>query len=88
MAQTVNGQSAVHSAGDLGLIPGLGRPPEKGVAPHSSILAWRIAWMEEPGRLRSADREESDMTERLTYLLSSSHSDPPSLHLYGQFWGK
>ena len=26
---------------------------EKGVAPHSSILAWRILWMEEPGGLQS-----------------------------------
>ena len=29
---------------DLGLIPGLGRPLEKGMATHSSILAWRIPW--------------------------------------------
>ena len=28
-------------------------PLEKGIAPHSSILAWRIPWTEEPGRLRS-----------------------------------
>ena len=26
---------------------------EKGVATHSSILAWRIPWTEEPGRLQS-----------------------------------
>ena len=26
---------------------------EKGMAPHSSILAWRIQWTEEPGRLQS-----------------------------------
>ena len=33
----------------------LGRkdPPEKGMATHSSILAWRIPWTEEPGRLES-----------------------------------
>ena len=28
-------------------------PLEKGMATHSSILAWRIAWAEEPGRLQS-----------------------------------
>ena len=28
-------------------------PLEKGMATHSSILAWRIPWMEEPGRLQS-----------------------------------
>ena len=26
---------------------------EKAMAPHSSTLAWKIPWMEEPGRLRS-----------------------------------
>ena len=28
-------------------------PPEKGMATHSSILAWEIPWTEEPGRLQS-----------------------------------
>ena len=28
-------------------------PLEKEMAPHSSTLAWRIPWMEEPGRLQS-----------------------------------
>jgi len=28
-------------------------PLEKGMATHSSILAWRIPWMERPGRLQS-----------------------------------
>ena len=28
-------------------------PLEKGVATHSSILAWRVPWTEEPGRLQS-----------------------------------
>ena len=28
-------------------------PSEKGMATHSSILAWRIPWTEEPGRLQS-----------------------------------
>ena len=31
---------------------GLGRSLEKGMATHSSILAWRIPWTEEPGRLQ------------------------------------
>ena len=26
---------------------------EKAMAPHSSTLAWKIPWMEEPGRLQS-----------------------------------
>ena len=30
-----------------------GRISEKAMAPHSSTLAWKIPWMEEPGRLQS-----------------------------------
>ena len=37
------------NAGDVGLTPGLGRSLEKEMAHHSSILAWRIPWTEEPG---------------------------------------
>ena len=47
------GKASACNAGDTGLIPGLGRSPEKEMAIHSSILAWRIPWMEEPGRLQS-----------------------------------
>ena len=40
------------NAGDLGSIPlGQGDHLEKEMATHSSILAWRIPWMEEPGGL-------------------------------------
>ena len=44
----------------------LGRedPLEKEMATHSSILAWRIPWTEEPGRLQSTvGCKESDTTE-------------------------
>ena len=40
-------------ARDEGLIPGLGRSPGEEIATHSSILAWKIPWIEEPGRLYS-----------------------------------
>ena len=42
----------------------LGRedPLEKEMAAHSSILAWRIPWTEEPGRLQSMGSQESDTT--------------------------
>ena len=39
------------NAGDLGLILDQEDPPEKGMAIHSSILAWIIPWTEEPGGL-------------------------------------
>ena len=47
----------------------LGRedPLEKGMATHSSILAWRISWMEEPGGLQSMGLQESDMTYQLNH---------------------
>ena len=46
---------------------GWGDPLEKEMATHSSILAWRIPWTEEPGRLQSMGSQESDTTERLTH---------------------
>ena len=42
------------------------------MAPHSSSLAWKIPWTEEPGRLQSMGRKESDMTERLHFHFSLS----------------
>ena len=41
-------------------------PLANGMATHSSILAWRILWTEEPGGLQSMGSERVDMTERLT----------------------
>ena len=41
-------------------------PLEKEMETHSSILAWKILWAEEPGGLESmGSREESDTTEQL-----------------------
>ena len=37
------------------------------MATHSSILAWRIPWTEQPGGLQSMGRKESDSTERLHF---------------------
>ena len=42
------------------------------MAPHSSTLAWKIPWMEEPGRLQSMGSLESDMTERFHFHFSLS----------------
>ena len=52
------GKASTRNVGDPGLIPGSGRslgqedPLEKEMATHSSILAWRIPWIEEPGGLQ------------------------------------
>ena len=48
-------------ARDMGLIPGSRRSSE--MATHSSILAWKIPWAEEPGKPQSMGHKESDITE-------------------------
>jgi len=42
------------------------------MAPHSSTLAWKIPWTEEPGRLQSMGSLESDTTKRLHFHFSLS----------------
>ena len=41
-------------------------PLEKEMATHSSILAWRIPWTEEPGGYSPCDRKELDTTDQLS----------------------
>ena len=45
---------------------------EKAMAPHSSTLAWKIPWMEEPVRLQSMGSLRVDTTERLHFHFSLS----------------
>ena len=47
-----DGKASANNAEDPGLTPGQEDPLEKEMATHSSILAWKISWTEEPGRLR------------------------------------
>ena len=42
-------------------------PLEKEMTPHTSILAWRIPWTEEPGRLQTMGSRDSDTTEQLVH---------------------
>ena len=51
VAQTVKNLPAVQETQVQSL--GWEDSPEKGMATHSSILAWKIPWTEEPGRLQS-----------------------------------
>ena len=64
MAQWVKNPPAMQETwvGSLGLED----PLEEGMATHSSILAWRIPWTEEPSRLQPRGCIKSDMTERLS----------------------
>ena len=49
-----DGKESACNAGDPGLIPGAGGDHlEEEMATHSSVLAWRIRWIEEPGGLQS-----------------------------------
>ena len=68
----------------LSWIPGSGRSSGKGNAAHSSILAWKVLWTEEPGRLEFM-RSQSDTTEctcatRLTLCDPVDYSLPGSVH--------
>ena len=56
MAQTVKNLPVIQET----WIQSLGQedPLEKGMATHSSILAWRIPQIEEPGRLQSTESQE------------------------------
>ena len=63
MAQLVKNPPAMQEPQET-QVQSLGQedPLEKGMAVHSSIVAWRIPWAEEPGRLQSIGLQESDMT--------------------------
>jgi len=51
VAQMVRNMPAMHEAWVRS--PGWEDPLEKGMTTHSSILAWKISWTEEPGGLQS-----------------------------------
>ena len=52
-----DGKESARNAGDLGLVLGQEDPLEKGMATHSSIIAWRIPRIEEPGGLQSMESQ-------------------------------
>ena len=61
MAQTVKRLPAVRETWVQSL--GWKDPLEEGMATHSSVLAWRIPWTEEMGRLSPWGHKELDMTD-------------------------
>ena len=71
-----DGKESACNAGDLGLIPGLGRSLKKGMATHSSILAWRIPWTEEPSGLQFTGSQRLYMIEQLTLSLPYPRLSP------------
>ena len=67
------------SAGDVGSLPGSGRSPGEGNGTHSTILAWRIPWTEEPGELQSTGSQRAGQDRAAPLHLG--HSVLPSLAL-------
>ena len=56
---------AVREPPEMRLGPCVGKPPWRSMATHSSILAWRTSWTEEPGGLQSIGSQR-DRTEELS----------------------
>ena len=66
-------------------------PLEKGMATHSSILAWRIPWIEEPGRLESMglQREGQNwVTNTLNFFDNLERKSNVSSLYFSEFIGK
>ena len=63
---------------EAGRIPESGRSPEKGMATHSSILAWKISWTEDPDSLQSrgSQRVRHDLA---TDISTSARTNPAQL---------
>ena len=58
---------------------GWGDPLEKEMANHSSILAWRIPWIEEPGGLQSMETQAVGH-DRVTNIELINHLEPSGAH--------
>ena len=86
-------KASVYNVGDLGLIPGLGRPLEKEMTTHSSILAWRIPWTEEPSGLQSMGSQRvghDSVTNTFIFIgpwaVAQSFKGPVLLHGKSHGW--
>ena len=62
-----DGKASAYNMGDQVQSLGWEDLLEKEMVTHSSMLAWKIPWMEEPGRLESMGHKESDTTELLHF---------------------
>ena len=80
----LGGKESICQAGDTGSIPVIKDPLEKGMATHSSILAWEIPWTEEPAGIQStgsqrvrhdlATKQQSSKCFYLSYLINQIKS--------------
>ena len=58
------------------------------MAAHSSLLAWRILWTDEPGGLQSVGLTESDRTEATYHICTTVRVPTPSGRATGLTWGE
>ena len=56
---------------------------DKGMASHSSILAWRIPWTEEPGRLQSLGSQRVRVHHDMSCYGGNQEHQPSFTNLYG-----
>ena len=75
VAQTVKRLSTMRETWVLSL--GWEDPLEKAMAIHSSTIARKIPWIEEPGRLQSMGSKELDTTEWLSFPFLQYYNVPP-----------
>ena len=71
-------KESTYNAGDMGLIPGGEDPLNKEMAIHYTILAWKVPWTDEPGKLQSMG---------LQRVRHYSATKPPPPHLYHEILG-
>ena len=71
-AGSSDGKASVYNAGNPGSSPGLGRSLEKEMAIHSSTIAWKIPWTEEPGRLQSMGSQRVGLDWATSLSLSNA----------------
>ena len=64
------GKASACIAGDQGSVLGWEDPLEKAMATHSSILAWKMPWMEESGGLQSTGSQRVGHSETTSLSLS------------------
>ena len=57
-------------------------PPEKGMATHFRILAWRIPWTEEPGGLQSLGSQSAGVQPRWIQGIQSGDSTGEGKNIY------
>ena len=59
-------------------------PLQEGMATHTSILAWKIPWTEEPGGLQSIGWAESDTMEATEYVYFNGSQNTSKVNVLKQ----